>query len=81
MEDLLIKKNLHWTGHQLTACRDIFYTLSYHTDKDYVAAHVSATKTQSIEIKRKGILIPTCGHLWHYGVLGMKTVVVGLLLI
>ena len=53
MEDLLIRKNLRWTGHlkgcQLTAFRDRFSTRSYQMDNDHVAAHVSATKTRSRE--------------------------------
>ena len=53
MEDLLIRKNIRWTGHllrmPLTAFRDRFSIRSYQTDNDHVAAHVSATKTQSRE--------------------------------
>ena len=45
MEDLLIRNNIHWTGHLLR-----MPTRSYQKDNDHVTAHVSNTKTQSREI-------------------------------
>ena len=51
MEDLFIRKNLRWTGHLLRVPTDRLprqvLTRSSQTDNDHVAAHVSATKTQS----------------------------------
>ena len=54
MEDLLIRKNLRWTGHLLRMPTDrpsetdsLLAATRRHND--HVAAHVSATKTQSRE--------------------------------
>ena len=53
MEDLLIRKNLRWTGHLLRMPTDRLprqvSTRSYQTDNDHVAAHVTATKAESRE--------------------------------
>ena len=51
MEDLLIRMNLRWTGHLLRMPTDhlprqVLYS-QYQKDNDHLAAHVSATKTQS----------------------------------
>ena len=50
----------------MTAFRDRISTRRYQMDNDHVAAHISATKTQSRETQRKGILILTRGNLWRY---------------
>ena len=55
MEDLLIKKNLGWTGHLLRMptdrlLRQVLYSQRYQKDNDHMVAHVSAKKTKSREI-------------------------------
>ena len=53
MEDLLIKKNLRWTGHLLRMPTDRFpRQVLYSQIPD--------------EQRPRGILIPTRGNLWRY---------------
>ena len=70
MEDLLIRKNLCWTGHILRMLTDrlprqVLYSQLPYGQRPRVRPRLRYKDTVKRNLK-KGILIPTRGNLWHY---------------
>ena len=77
MEDLLIRKNIRWTGHLLRMPTDrpsqVLYSQLPEGQRPRGRPRHRYKDTIKINLKKRRILIPTRGNLWHYSNMYGKT--------